>query len=368
MQGRVEVIQTAQMDGHTEMPETPNTAEIHDWDITRGPRKEGALNRLGMVVPAATRVVTGFAGATLATTGYVAGKLGEAVGAGKAVDSTAFRVGCKTFLWSNGIFSNVEFEPLGETGAQLSRLHGLVQEPSPDDMTTAPVIVSNHTSYLDGLVLAVLFGAPKIVAMSGARNTPVFGKVMEEMDVVFVNRQDRDSRRAALNAISGHCSTWTPGSRPLLIFPEGTVSNGEGVLPFKKGAFVSGTPVRPVVMVYTGHFDPACTSYKMSEEGPVETTDEEWVKQIMGHFVHSVHVRVLPPYLPTKEERANPDFFADNCHALMERELMRVRAELQQCSWKEASGRTDGGLSYRFGDVTRTVFRNLHSGCLGRLR
>jgi len=39
--------------------------------------------------------------------------------------------------------------------------------------------------------------------------------------------------------------------RPMLLFPEGTTSNGRYLLPFRTGAFLAGVPVRPVVLSYS---------------------------------------------------------------------------------------------------------------------
>jgi lysophosphatidylcholine acyltransferase/lyso-PAF acetyltransferase len=41
-----------------------------------------------------------------------------------------------------------------------------------------------------------------------------------------------------------------PHARPLLLFPEGTTTNGRYLLPFKTGAFLAGEPLRPVVIRY----------------------------------------------------------------------------------------------------------------------
>jgi len=181
------------------------------------------------------------------------------------------------------------------------------------------MIVANHISYLDGVVLAALFGAPKIIAKAGARQTPVLGKLMEDIEVVFVDKSSKESRQATLAAISEHCRAWRPGMRPLLIFPEGTTTSGHGLIDFKKGAFVSGVPVRPVLLVYTGDFDGAATNFKMTPEGPKSTSDAEWAAQFMGHFVHSMQVRVLAPYMPSEAEQADPELYARNCQALMGR-------------------------------------------------
>lgn len=207
--------------------------------------------------------------------------------------------------------------------------------------------------------------------MSDSRQVPVIGKFMEEMDVLFVDRASGNSRQQTLEAISGHCQTWTTGQPPLLIFPEGMTSNGEGLLDFKKGAFVSGLPVRPIIMVYTGHWDPACCTYRDTGSGDLEEVSAtEWGKQFVGHFVHSVHIRVLPPYIPSDAEKADSQVYAQNCQRHMAAAHKRIRAEVQDHSWKAAAGRQSGGLGYSSGDIRRAAFQRMsHSslgGCLGR--
>merc|ERR1712129_297734 len=230
-----------------------------------------------------------------------------------------------------------------------------------NDISMTPVIVSNHVCYLDGIILASVLGAPKIVAMSDSRKAPVLGSLMEEMEVVFVERGSKDSRQATMDAIVGHCDEWKPGARPLLIFPEGKTTNGESLVEFKKGAFAAGVPVRPVLIVYTGQWDPAACTYRQppGSEGLVEVSQTEWAKQFMGHFVHSIHVRILAPYVPDDAERADPGIYAQNCQRHMANELERVKNELTQKSWKAAAGREAGGLGYRVGDMTRMTVRKI---------
>merc|ERR1719203_722051 len=143
--------------------------------------------------------------------------------------------------------------------------------------------------------------------MAGSKKVPGFGKLLDEVGSIFVDRSRGDSRHATQEAIAEYCENWRPGDRPLLIFPEGTTTNGRGLIDFKKGAFVSGRPVRPVLIVYTGPFDPATTSYTMSETGDISAfSHAEWAAQMVGHFKHSCEVRVLPPYLPSEEEQQDP--------------------------------------------------------------
>lgn len=255
---------------------------------------------------------------------------------------------------------------MGDAAAGVSELYSVAPPKSDTDISLTPVIVSNHTCYMDGGILACVFGAPRVVAMKSSRKVPIVGKFMEDMDVIFVDRERENSRQATLEAISKHCSEWTPGERPLLIFPEGTTTNGEVLKDFKKGAFVAGVPVRPVLMVYTGQWDPASTTYKETRDGQlVEQSIVEWGSQFFGHFVHSLHVRVLAPYFPSSAEKADPELYARNVQEYMASNLERVRADLRQRSWKEAAGRRHGGLNFEFGDLSRIMSRRI-SSCISR--
>jgi len=333
-------------------------AQVRDSDVSHGAWADGPVDRITMVVPAVSKLAGNILGGSLFGGGYAIGKACEVLGMGKTVDNAAFRGGFSAWMWSNGIFPRVQYESLGNSGAALAKLYDTA-EPFVQDMKQTPIIISNHTSYLDGVILANVLGCPRIVAMDGVRKVPVVGQVMKDMDAVFVDRSSSSSRQATLDAIAGHGSSWKPGHRPLLIFPEGTTSNGEGLLPFKNGAFSSGMPVRPVVLVYTGQWDPASTTYRATASGTglEEISDQEWATQFLGHFVHSLHVRVLAPYVPSAAEQADPELYARNCQTHMAQAVRRIRAEVQARSWKQSAGRSEGSLGYQFGDLTRTSAR-----------
>jgi 1-acyl-sn-glycerol-3-phosphate acyltransferase len=89
-------------------------------------------------------------------------------------------------------------------------------------------LVANHLSYLDILVLAAL--APCVfVAKREVRGWPLFGWFARMAGTVFVDRERRtDAGRAvaAMRALAGQGVT-------VVLFPEGTSSDGRVVLPFK---------------------------------------------------------------------------------------------------------------------------------------
>jgi len=330
------------------------------WDVKHGHGAENGGNPLTMAIPALSRIGLNALGGALVGMGWGVGKVGETVGLqARAADTPTFRLGLTSWMLSNGILPDVVYEPVDEeTSRRLSEHYQTGHVSSPSDAGLTPVIVSNHTCYMDGVVLAGKLGAPRVVAMAATRKVPIVGKIMEEMDVIFVDRKDKASREMTKEAIREHCSSWQPGDRPLLIFPEGTTTNGREIIPFRKGAFEPGVPVRPVLIVYNGQWDPASTSYRRLESGEVVGYSEvEWVRDFFGHWTHPVHIRVLAPYVPDAREREDAALFASNVCAMMDAKLQLVRKEVEATSWKVAAGREVGGLGFEFADLAKIGIR-----------
>jgi 1-acyl-sn-glycerol-3-phosphate acyltransferase len=110
------------------------------------------------------------------------------------------------------------------------------------------VIVSNHLSIVDILVLYGLYRPFKWVSKVEIFKIPVVGWNMTLNDYVCLARGDRDSIRKMADHIRRHLARGSP----VLIFPEGTRSP-DGVLQvFRDGAFKlardAGVPVIPVAV------------------------------------------------------------------------------------------------------------------------
>jgi 1-acyl-sn-glycerol-3-phosphate acyltransferase len=95
--------------------------------------------------------------------------------------------------------------------------------------TAAPaLILSNHVSWLDICVITAL--APVVfVAKSEVAEWPVFGWLAKLQRTIFINRQARHQTGAATREIASRLL----GGDAVVLFAEGTSSDGIRVLPFR---------------------------------------------------------------------------------------------------------------------------------------
>jgi 1-acyl-sn-glycerol-3-phosphate acyltransferase len=112
------------------------------------------------------------------------------------------------------------------------------------------LLVSNHLSYLDILVLSSV--QPCVFVTSVDLGESFFlGQMAELGGSLFIERR----HRAHIGRDIGVMADTLRAGHNVVIFPEGTSSNGEGVLPFKKAllnsAIDAGVDILPVVIKYT---------------------------------------------------------------------------------------------------------------------
>jgi len=113
------------------------------------------------------------------------------------------------------------------------------------------LLVANHVSWLDILVIAS--HAPAVfVAKKEVRDWPAIGWLAARAQALFLKRSSGRSLLQVKNRIAALLLE----GRNVAIFPEGTTSDGSGVLPFRSGllqAAVDGAqPVQPVAIAYYG--------------------------------------------------------------------------------------------------------------------
>lgn len=170
------------------------------------------------------------------------------------------------------------------------------------------LLVANHMSYFDPLIIASLVPCTAI-AKADVSAWPCIGELARRLGVMFVERACPQSGarvlREALRRLSDGVS--------VLVFPEGTTTRGETVLPFKRGSFgaavLAGVPIVPVALHY-------------------ECADMAWVGDatFLPHYLRTItkpYTRVTVDFLPALPRAASVDALA----AEARRAILAVRAE-----------------------------------------
>lgn len=109
------------------------------------------------------------------------------------------------------------------------------------------LLIANHGSYLDGLVLAAVLPLDfAFVAKRELLESPIAALFLKRLGAVFVERFDPKGGVESADDVTKALDA----GRNVLIFPEGTFDRRPGLRAFHMGAFVSacksGTPVVPV--------------------------------------------------------------------------------------------------------------------------
>ncbi len=168
-------------------------------------------------------------------------------------------------------------------------------------------VVANHQSWLDICVLVSqrCFG---MIAKQAVTKIPVIGPNAPVVGTVFVDRESKESRMSAIDAINDALTDPTSGG--VTVFPEGTTTNGHCIMPFKTTIFRSAAPVQPVVIRYPN------TRFNVS------LASGDWKPNFfrcLTQFVNHIQVTYLPPTEREKDE--TPEHFAERVRALMADEL-----------------------------------------------
>ncbi len=162
-------------------------------------------------------------------------------------------------------------------------------------LNSAPVLdqsviyIANHQDTLDVFLYpSILPPNTSVLGKSGLRWIPLFGLAYWLAGNIFINRTNKQLAWQTMAEVANdiekkRCS--------IIIFPEGTRNRGQGLLPFKRGAFVlaiqSGLPIVPICCSSTHrhidvrrwhagemtarYLEPICTKGMTQEDVPALT-------------------------------------------------------------------------------------------------
>jgi len=134
----------------------------------------------------------------------------------------------------------------------MSRIIGLRATISGPQPSGTFLLVTNHVSYVDILLLASCVDVA-FVAKADIRQWPAFGGVAAAVGTIFI---DRESRRDAAR-VAAQIEERLRSGLSVALFPESTSTDGLSVLPFKstllEAAARSELPVHHAVIFYEQH-------------------------------------------------------------------------------------------------------------------
>lgn len=124
-----------------------------------------------------------------------------------------------------------------ESGADLARLE-------------SGLLVGNHISFIDIVVINALLPSAFVAKSDGAQ-WPLIGWLARHADTVFIERGSRQAAHFTRQQMLARL-----GGQRLAIFPEGTTTSGDRVLPFHAALFQSAidaaVPVHALALSYRG--------------------------------------------------------------------------------------------------------------------
>lgn len=146
------------------------------------------------------------------------------------------------------------------------------------------VIISNHVSYVDGFILGGLFPVV-FVSKREVKHWPIIGPWTTLCGTIFINRQKKDQ----VTQLIAEMSQKLKEESNILLFPEGTSTNGERLLPFQTAPLAAPLRNRSIIV-------PITVAYKSIDEQPVWAGNRDQVywygnMDFLSHFWNLLALR-----------------------------------------------------------------------------
>jgi 1-acyl-sn-glycerol-3-phosphate acyltransferase len=163
------------------------------------------------------------------------------------------------------------------------------------DYNVPSVFIANHQNTYDLFTIsAAVIDSTVSIGKKSIRWIPFFGQLYWLSGNILIDRNNKSSAKATIDQVTARISN---DKLSIWMFPEGTRSNGQGLLPFKLGAFntaiQAGVPIIPVIMSTT-------TGIKLNR-------------------LHNGHVliKILDPVNTDDYQLDDARALAEHCHQLM---------------------------------------------------
>ena len=134
---------------------------------------------------------------------------------------------------------------------KMLRLIGIVLRVEGTAATGGSLLVANHISWLDVMVVHAVVPQARFVSKADVKSWPLLSRLIDSAGTLYL---ERERKRDALRVVHAMAEALR-GGQTVAIFPEGTTSTGHGLLPFHanllQAAISTATPVQPVALRFS---------------------------------------------------------------------------------------------------------------------
>jgi 1-acyl-sn-glycerol-3-phosphate acyltransferase len=225
----------------------------------------------------------------------------------------------------------------------VTRLLGVRLSITGTPVTGRPCLIAvNHVSWLDIPILSAVMPL-SFIAKREVAGWPFVGTLARLQRSVFIDRERRQRTGVARDEVKARLAE----SETLVLFAEGTSSDGARVLPFKSAFFgaaeAPGVIVQPMTVVYNGHWGAPLTRRRRPSYawyGDMDMGPHLWEALASG----PIEVEVICHEPIALEQMGSRKALARRAEETVRRGLVRALMGRERASGSLASGNAIGEL------------------------
>jgi 1-acyl-sn-glycerol-3-phosphate acyltransferase len=187
---------------------------------------------------------------------------------------------------------------VGNWSRRLLGVLGIALQATGTPRGGATLVVSNHVSWLDILAINAVHPC-RFVSKADVRHWPLIGWLVACGGTLFI---ERERKRDALRVVHQVADALRQG-QTIAVFPEGTTSEGHGLLPFHanllQAAISTAAPVQPVALRFSDESE--AVSQAAAYVGDTHLLRSLWM--IVTARGMRVRVDWLPPLAMSGDDR-----------------------------------------------------------------
>lgn len=202
--------------------------------------------------------------------------------------------------------------------AKMLRTMGITLEIEGEPHPGGALLVANHVSWLDIMAVHAVCPHARFVSKADVRAWPMLSKLVDAGGTLYL---ERERKRDALRVVHLMAQALTAGET-VVVFPEGTTSDGRALLPFHanllQAAIATRTPVQPVALRFSDARDPVSRAVEFVGD----TTLLQSLWRVAGGEGVVVRVRLLPAHASHGvDRRALSELLRARIHEAMDQAL-----------------------------------------------